>query len=831
MDTLTSILREQPVPPLQLNPQLPPELEWIIGKCLEKKPGERHQDTRDLVVDLRRLKRDSDSQAMGRAEPSARTVPGVPRHAVWTRTGIVAGVVVVLAAFAVGGWHLLRRDRSAGEAVSSFQSMKMTSLARIDGLVNAVLSPDARFLAYIARRNGRYSLWIRQVSTPNDIEILPPQEVAASGIGFSPDSERLYFLMRDPELAAYRALYEVPTLGGSPRKIVFDIDSPAAFSPDGKSIAFLRGQPYQTPPSVALMVADSDGAGPHTLATKPFGRFLGFAAPSWSPNGRRVAAVMGGAPETGHDVLAEFDLADGSESRIGEKEWGSIRALAWLPSGGGIAVIGGGLGETTQQVWFVAYPNGNARRITNDLNDYLDLSVSADGTTLATVQVTSGGDIWSAPAEDPAAANQIIFGEGGAPIPYLSLSGGGPRIAATLSGSIVFVARRGQVSQIWGSAPDGTGRRRLTPEGMDAGFPRVARAASTLVFRGSGTDRVYHVYRMDADGGNLAQLTWGEGETPLAISPDGRRAVYRKNSEGSLWETSTGGGPAARMVLPKQRSNQGAYGPDGRTVWVTELKQRAGLQRITLEEIPSDGGPPLRSLEWPKSCQTGSNWKLMPSSDALTCIGELDGVYNLWSQPLAGGEARPITHFKSGHVLDFDWSTDGKRLFLWRGDATTDVVLMSSVMKCFPLWSRKVSPLGREGSGGRGCGNPRFADARCLADRRVLGGADAEPGPMEHDPDPVRARRREEGDRAGDGDQRSHRSSVPAAGRAHPVPACSTRVRRFGARARRVPPASRSGGELGRAGAPAGPSGTGVYGLLRGGEAVGPAAAGGAAAD
>ena len=116
------------------------------------------------------------------------------------------------------------------------------------------------------------------------------------------------------------------------------------------------------------------------------------------------------------------------------------------------------------------------------------------------------------------------------------------------------------------------------------------------------------------------------------------------------------------------------YSPDGRTLWRAVLKPSAPY---VLDEIPAAGGPPLRSVEWPEACHYELPWKLAPSGNALTCIGEANGVYNLWNQPLSGGEAQPITRFKSGHVLDFDWSADGKRLFLWRGDATTEVVLIT----------------------------------------------------------------------------------------------------------------------------------------------------------
>ncbi len=678
MDTLTAILREQPAPPVQLNPETPRELERIIGKCLEKEAGERYQDTRDLVVDLRHLKRDSDSQTMRRVEAPAPSAPVAPRHGFWRWAGVIAAGAVVLAALALGGWRLLHRGAAEG-AAGQFQSMKMTPLARINNLVNATLSPDGRFLAYIATQGGRCSLSIRLVSTGSDVQILRPQEAPITGLTFSPDGDYLYFLSRDPESTIYSALFKVPALGGTPRKILFDVDSAVGFSPDGKRIAFVRGQPDQTPPSSALMVADADGSNLRALATKALpNRFDPRVGPSWSPDGLSIAVVQGHIAGTGRDVIVQLTVADGRESQVGDNAWSLIHALTWLPDGSGIAVIGGGSGDETRQIWFVGHPLGKAQRITNDLNAYVGLSVSADGKTLATVQVTIAGDLWTAPANDASAAKQVAFGEGSARIPaFLNPSPGRTRVAAAPSGSIVFEGRRGRTSQLWEIAPDRAGPRQLTPDDLDARFPLVARRAGTIAFTASGADGIPHVYRIDSDGAGVAQITRGDGEVGLTISPDGAELIFLKLADLSRWKIPSNGGSSTALAVPRPSFLLPLYSPDGRTFGQGVFKERAGLVRVVFEQFPAAGGPPLRSFEWQKPCEYGMPWKWAPSGDAVICIGGLDGVYNLWRQPLAGGAAQPITHFKTGNVQDFDWSTDGKQLFLWRGDGTTDVVLIT----------------------------------------------------------------------------------------------------------------------------------------------------------
>jgi Tol biopolymer transport system component len=599
------------------------------------------------------------------------------------RAWIIAATIAGLAAVAAGAWSLVHRDGRAGETTAAFQSMKMTRLASIRDLKIAALSRDGRFLAYVAAKDGKYGLRVRQVSTGSDVQILAPQEAPTLGLTFSPDGEYLYAQMRDPNNPIYNALYQVPTLGGTPRRILFDVDSAATFSPDGRQIAFIRGAPPPSAtPGVALMIANADGTGERKLALKGWQNgFDLLVGPSWSPDGRRVAAMVFSSEGTGRTAIAQFNVADGQERRIGTKRWDSISALAWLPDGSGIALIGSEPGDSARQIWFVAYPDGKARRITNDLSQYIGISVSADARSLATVQVTAATDLWVASADDPAAAKQITFGEGNEYAPNMSFFAGyAPSgIAAAPSGSIVLQAVHGGSSRIEAITPDGTGRRTLTPDSVEARDPLVARGTGSIVYTAQGADRVNHVWTIDPEGGSPTQLTRGDGESAATVSPDGRWFIFRHDSSLVFWKAGLDGGaptkvgPAGTGVMfPPQ------WSPDGRSVLFWTFRA-AGVWRGGLEQVPAEGGPPLRWIDWPIRCDLMLPYRWAPSGDALTCIGELDGIYNLWVQPFAGGEPRPITRFRSGHIFDFDWSTDGKQLYLRRGELTTDIVLITSL--------------------------------------------------------------------------------------------------------------------------------------------------------
>ena len=91
------------------------------------------------------------------------------------------------------------------------------------------------------------SLWIRNVSSKSDAQVLTPNIVSFAGVGFSPDGDYLYFMRSDKNTMAFNYLYVMPVLGGIPRQLIRDADSPVSFSPDGRKFVFMRGVPGESP--------------------------------------------------------------------------------------------------------------------------------------------------------------------------------------------------------------------------------------------------------------------------------------------------------------------------------------------------------------------------------------------------------------------------------------------------------------------------------------------------------------------------------------------------------------------------------------------------------
>jgi len=197
---------------------------------------------------------------------------------------------------------------------------------------------------------------------------------------FSPDGNFVYYVSSALG-GSLGTLFRVPVLGGTPQRLLDNVGSRVTFSPDGQRFAFMRGVPALG--RTHLMSANADGSDERQIATtEELDRFK-LSAPSWSPDGRTILVAAQSLRDGPHNVCFMVDVDTGRRTSIGGR-WESAADLESLPDGRSFVVTATEFGGLTRQLWQVMVPNGDRRRLTNDLNTYDTVSLSAADRHLAT---------------------------------------------------------------------------------------------------------------------------------------------------------------------------------------------------------------------------------------------------------------------------------------------------------------------------------------------------------------------------------------------------------------------------------------------------------------
>jgi Tol biopolymer transport system component len=655
-----AILRQQPVSPKSLKPDLPPKLEEIINKALEKDRELRYQHASDQRAELQRLKRDTGSgHAVGtpllRGDSSdSQVIASRESRHKKAIIAFVAGGVVIVAAL------IYALDRAARHTPASPGALEFNRVTYSGDICGTDISPDGKFVAYARSTAGKQSLWLRQLATDSDVQIATQGGNFCSILRFSADGSYVYFSRNGAPGASGDDLYQVPSLGGTPRKVLAWVCSPPAFSPDGQRIAFVRDSAVES----MLLTASLDGSNQRVLASYKNPDVIDPRRVAWSPDGKTLAFPLW----TGHAVLATVAAEGGPVQPVpGATSLGaSLYDLTWLPGSRRLLVSGGT--AVTPQLYEVSVEGGEVRQITHDFSTYSEVRVSADaktllalqGQTFATIQVATPGK--ESEARTLSVGNQASDGHDG--------------VAWAPDGKIVYCSNHNGRADLWEMGEDDSNPRRLTHAEAYLGVESPA-----VSLRGSFIASLFYqngelkIGRTDLDGGTLKQLTQGGANDKADyypdVSPDGRWVIFTRGLGISrLMKVPSGGGPESQLTDYDLWIS--SVSPDGKWIacWEGEHETR------TLDILPFAGGQPGKRFPAPTSLE---NWPIRwtPDSRAITFLNNMNGVDNIWEQPLAGGPPRPVTHFTSDRIFWFDWSRDG-RLALSRGTDTTDAVLIKN---------------------------------------------------------------------------------------------------------------------------------------------------------
>ncbi|HEX6322538.1 MAG TPA: protein kinase [Vicinamibacterales bacterium] len=663
VEVMHRILHDKPEPIADINPAVPAELRRTIRRCLAKEPDRRFQSMKDVAIELAEIVEEFEQLSLASSSSASASSGGIaplPRGMSGRAKGaIAAAALVAIAALAAGVYQWQQaRDGNAGPV--AFETMTIRPLTSSGRVLRAAISPDGRYVAYVPRsEDGKLSIWMRQVATGSDVQILPDQTQQIRGLTFSPDGSYVYYTSVEETraLLAFSWLYAIPALGGAPRKVVYDIDTNPTFSPDGTRLAFGRGLPAERKNDVVIV--NVDGSGERTVASFP--RYIDVDHPMWSPDGTKIVAPVIEMNPAWDAVPIEIDVASGQTRRVGNTRRFALRDLAFLPDSSALLMTAADADTGRDQIWLQPYPDGAPVRITNDLSSYESISLTRDGSQIAAVKAENRTSLFLTGLD--AGAAEPVTPQGVTRIDRIDVARSGAMVLNYIKDDAMVVA----VVDTPGAAPRVLTRTRENFE------PSISDDGRTIVFSTEGTDAPPRIYAINADGSNLRPVTKGEGEQRPTLSGDGRTLAYTTSRGSELWVQPLEGGTPRKIT---DRSwNFARLSPDGQHLLYFEW-QSAGQTDLRLKLVPVAGGPAVVNVPW----GTGIDFRWHPDGKRLTYRRTVAGVTNLYA---VGLDQRPpvrITNFTEGMFSAYDWTADGRLVFV-RTDSTSDVVLISNWLR------------------------------------------------------------------------------------------------------------------------------------------------------
>jgi eukaryotic-like serine/threonine-protein kinase len=671
-----SILNRAPVPSVRLNPDVTPELERIINKCLEKDRKLRYQHASEAHTDLQRLKRDADSSSQVPGQPEtaiALEVQTQSAHAV-TSSGnagtrqfksrmygtVIAASILLVAAGSVTFSLLHRLD------AMPFQAFTITQITNSGKYIAAAISPDGKYLLSVVEENDRQSLWLRNIPTNSDTQVIAPADASYRRLAFSSDGNYIYFLKAASSAGDVWNLLRAPVLGGAAQVVVRDDDSGASFSPDGKRMAFVRGND-PAPLKFSLLTTNLDGTDEKVITTGPSSYWPSRVA--WSPDGGQIALVNIG-PGPGNVSVQLYDLFSSKDQTLARFNDLPIWGITWLPNRRGLlAVYGSNIGFVTRsQIGFISNPAGQFHIITNDTNDYDTLTLSADGKTLATVQQKATQILYLMPAAGFS---------GNPPSPAPTQSKNAAMFGWASNGDLYF----GDGGNLLRMSVDGKNKTTLLSDTNSNIIHPVGCPGGRYVlitWSNHVANKKTNIWRVNTDGSNPKQLTSGTTDVGGYCSPDGEWVYYEDLDSAQVLRVPVDGGTpeevpgtAGLLNLPGI-----ALSPDGRSLvfFRSGKDPRTAVGKLVLVPLDDGPNPQLKFLD--PDPRFAEYPEFTPDGKALLYKIHEKGTDNLWQQPLDGSPGRQITNFQGDTIQYYLFSPDGKTLGVMRTHTESDVVLL-----------------------------------------------------------------------------------------------------------------------------------------------------------
>jgi serine/threonine protein kinase len=648
--SFNSLLNKEPVSALRLNPDLPPDMERIIQKALEKDSEVRYQSAAELRADLKRLKRDTSSGKIPAAAPSSQAASAKSRW-LWIAAAIV-GIALLSTLF------FLLRSRSILQ--NPLSNAQFTRLTDFDGAeTNPAISPDGKFVAFIGERSGTFDIWLVQANGGSLANLtqgrLGDARAPLRAIGFSGDGSEVWNAGTES-----RRLRLWPLIGGAPHNFLDERAAEVAWSPDGNRLVYHTWEPGDP-----TFVADHNGTNPRQIVKNEPGLHNHY--PVWSKDGRWIYFVRG------RPATREMDLWRISPSGGEPEQLTHVKTdIAYPTPLDERTVLFVARDENGAGPWLWAFDaeTRTSQRVSSGLEQYTALATTADGRRLAASVVNGQVNLWSVPI-----TSRVVEEKDVEAFPVPTARAQTPRFGG---GSLFYLSSRDGADGLW-SYRDGQALEIWKgSEGALQSPPAVSSNGSSVAFALSRNGK-QQLHVIAADGTGLHSLSSDvDVRGTVSWSPDSEWLVAAgsdRNGTG-LFKLPAAGGSPVRI----------ATGPFLDPVWSPrgDLIVYCGTQVFTvtpLLAVHPDGTP--AKLPEINVQRQGERVRFLANGTGLVyMLGGTMAGQDFWLLDLSTMHSRRLTQLNNPAAMrTFDITPDGSRIVFDRLRENSDIVLIDLATK------------------------------------------------------------------------------------------------------------------------------------------------------
>jgi Tol biopolymer transport system component len=459
-------------------------------------------------------------------------------------------------------------------------------------------------------------------------------------------------------------LFRIPMLGGDPEFVVDGINHAISFSPkDDAQFAFVRYDAQRD--ETSLIVRSMNDNHEHTLAVRKMPEGF-WPIVLWSLDGKCVLAAVfspSGLP-IGNTQLVSINVNDSHQHITKAQPWSWVGKAVWVEGGHSLLIPVLTFNANGPQIWQVSWPDGEVVQITHDgALTYDDLEVDASLSQISAVRTQRQADIWIS-VDGHAPDRDILIRKGN----YFGL-------AWTTSGNLVSqrVDDSGR-ADIWSMGSRTKMSHRLTDNDYVEESPVASADGQYLVYGSRQRDGTVHLWRVGQDGGKAIQLTFGRTHDQFpTITPDGQWVLYSSSRGGhdAIWKISINGGEPTPITAG--RALKPSISPDGDKIACLYRDTPTGP--LSYSTLKADTGQPISSFA---NIPVGTTVRWSHDGKNLLYVADQNEISNVWSQPIDGGKAEQLTHYREGHIFALAPAPDGRSLALIRGGKSSGLVLMQS---------------------------------------------------------------------------------------------------------------------------------------------------------